>query len=209
MIVLYDIDTQKDFMNKDGALYVPGAEEIKPNLKKLTNYALENKIKIIGSSDRHFKDDEELKKFPPHCMDGTLGAERIEETRTRELRIENKYAPGKYRKENHIGELKDEYPRITIEKQTTDVFSNPHAEKVFETLGIKEVVVYGVTTEYCVKDAVLGMLERNIDVYLVEDAIKGIDEKASEEALEEMYSRGAIPVKTKEVIGDEDVSKNR
>ena len=28
-VILYDVDTQKDFMNSDGALYVPGAEKLK------------------------------------------------------------------------------------------------------------------------------------------------------------------------------------
>lgn len=201
--IFYDTDTQIDFFNEDGKLYIPGAKKIKPNLKKLTKYGLENNIKILGSADRHFLDDKELEEFPPHCMDGTLGAERIEETRTRELRVEYKYAPGKYRKKNYIGELKDEYPRITIEKQTTDVFSNPHTEKVLRELGVEGVAVYGGATDYCVKDAVLGMLDRDIDVYLIEDAMVGIDEMKSKNALEEMKSKGAVPITTKKVLGGE------
>lgn len=203
MIVFYDVDTQKDFMDEDGALPVPGAEKIKPVLKELTEYALKNNVLILGSSDRHFKDDEELKIFPPHCMDGTKGMKRIEETTTPEIKIEHKYAPGKFRiyKNYELYEaLRNPLPRITIEKQTTDVFSNPSAEKVFEMLNVEKSIVYGVATDYCVKDAVLGMLKRGIEVYLVLDAIKGIDEEATKKSLEEMSVSGAKFVKSDEIL---------
>ena len=88
--IFFDVDTQHDFMDKSGALYVNGAEEIKPNLQKLADYALERDIPIFGSSDRHygtvyFKDVEgELNKwggpFPDHCICDTAGAARIPET---------------------------------------------------------------------------------------------------------------------------------
>ena len=88
--IFYDVDTQNDFMNKNGALYVPNAENIKPNLENLTKYACEQGIPIFGSVDRHFGTREykerelELSKwggpFPDHCMDGTEGQRKIRET---------------------------------------------------------------------------------------------------------------------------------
>lgn len=206
MLVFYDVDTQNDFMEKNGTLYIPGSEEIKPVLKELTRYALRNNILILGSSDRHFQDDEELKTFPPHCMDGTWGMERIKETKTSELKIENKYAPGKFRSYT-VDELKNKLkknkaPRITIEKQSIDVFSNPYASKIFELLDVDGAIVYGVATEYCVKSAVMGMLELGIDVYLVRDGIRGMDKKASENSLREMYLSGA------KILNSDDILKN-
>ena len=74
--IFFNIDTQKDFMNKDGALYVPNAESIKDNLKKLTSFAVNNKIRIFNSMDTHYGDkkykyvETELKRnggmFPDH-----------------------------------------------------------------------------------------------------------------------------------------------
>ena len=55
--VFVDIDTQYDFISRDGALSVPGAEGIRRNLKTLTDYALKNGIKIIASADAHVTDD--------------------------------------------------------------------------------------------------------------------------------------------------------
>ena len=59
-IIFWNVDTQKDFMNPDGALYVEGAESIKPNLKKLTEFARENNIFVVNTADFHFPDDKEL-----------------------------------------------------------------------------------------------------------------------------------------------------
>ena len=205
MMVFYDVDTQIDFMEESGKLPVPGANKIRPNLKKLTDYALGEGILILGSSDRHFEDDEELETFPPHFMDGTLGQERIPETKTSEFVIENKYATGEFRTylDHHLDEVIDPpaFPRITIEKQKTDVFSNPYTEKLFEKLEVERAIVYGVATDYCIKDAVLGMIDRNVEVYLVEDAISGIDEKLTKESLEKMYNSGVKQIKTEEVLG--------
>ncbi len=183
--IFFDVDTQKDFMNKDGALYVPNAESIKPNLKKLTQFAVNNKIGIICSMDVHigteeYKDVEtELKRnggpFPDHCMEGTEGCTSIDETDSIALCI-----------------------TTYIDKQTYDVFSNPETKE--ELKGVEEAVVYGVATDYCVKAAVLGMLKMGIKVTVVEDAIMGVAEDTTKKALKEMKDKGAIFKKTYEIV---------
>ena len=54
-IIFWNVDTQKDFMNKDGKLYVQGAEEIKSNLKRLTNLAKAYNITVVNTGDYHNK----------------------------------------------------------------------------------------------------------------------------------------------------------
>lgn len=181
--IFFDVDTQKDFMNKDGKLYVQNAESIKPNLKKLTKFALDNKITVLASMDTHYGTDEykdietELKRnggiFPDHCMKGSEGQTSIDET-------------------------KGESNVVIIQKQAYDVFSSPETKIVLK--GIKEAVVYGVATDYCVKAAVLGMLKMNIKVTVVEDAIMGVDEKTTNDAIKEMKENGAVFKRTDEVI---------
>lgn len=88
--MFYDVDTQNDFMNADGNLYVPAAEGIKGNLEKLARYATDNDIPVIGSVDRHFGTEQYKEKetelsrwgglFPDHCMDGTYAQDKIKET---------------------------------------------------------------------------------------------------------------------------------
>ncbi len=60
MRVFWDVDTQGDFMHPDGALYVPGAEEIIPNLGRLTRHAHARGIRIVASADDHVRDHSEL-----------------------------------------------------------------------------------------------------------------------------------------------------
>ena len=196
MLVFCDVDTRKDFMNKDGAYYVTDAEEIKSSLKRLTQIAIKNKKLILKFADRHFDDDEELEKHPPHCMNRREGQKTIPETKTTETVFEHKIAMfGKYMTYEYneiitiIKNLKTN--SITFEKQAFDVFTNPVAEKVIEKLGVTKAIVYGVATEYCVKAAVLGLLKRDVEVYIVKDAIKGINEKDSQQAIQEMLSKGA------------------
>jgi len=183
-MIFYDVDTQHDFMDKNGALYVPGAEEIKPNLKKLTDYAKKHKIFIFGSLDEHFGDEEhkeeegELSKwggpFPDHCMINTKGSERIPET--------------------------SDPHKEDFTKTSYDVFTNLAAEMVLKTYEVKEAVVYGVATDYCVKAAVLGMQKRGIQCYVVEDAIAGVSPQTTADAIFDMKEAGATFVKTKDII---------
>ena len=82
--LFYDVDTQRDFMLPGGALHVPGSENILPALKHLTDLARRRKIRRICSTDRHFPGDRELARnggpWPDHCMDGTAGQRKVEET---------------------------------------------------------------------------------------------------------------------------------
>ena len=89
-LIFWDVDTQYDFMMELGNLYVPDAESIIPNLEKLTQYARTHSIPILGSVDEHTEENTELSAepdfqdtFPPHCIKGTLGQEKIDATKPR------------------------------------------------------------------------------------------------------------------------------
>lgn len=224
MRIFYDTDTQNDFMNKNGALYVPNAELIKANLCFLTNYALRKAIPIIGSVDNHFGTEEfkeregELAKyggpFPNHCMNKTFGQEKIIETKLMrtysraDLTEQATYLPNSkeylqyFQDELNLARVKNAAKALYFEKQSYDVFTNPAVEKFLQFAEVKEAVVYGVATDYCVKAAVLGMQQRGVQCYVVEDAIKGVFVETTTKALEEMISAGAKLVTTKQVLED-------
>ena len=194
--VFVDIDTQHDFISKDGALSVPGAEEIRGNLQALTDHALENGIKIIASADAHTPDDKEFEIFPPHCVQGTPGQKKIEETTVpNTLVIENTAS------ETQPHEALDKADGILLEKQTYDVFTNPNAAKVVKAADAEEHIVYGVATDYCVKAAALGLLKRGYKVIVVEDAIAAVEEMTGKEALALIKEKGAVFKKMGEIIG--------
>ncbi len=173
-LLFWNVDTQIDFIEPDGKLYAPGAEKLKPVLKKLTSFASENNIQVVNTADFHYSDSAELSDdpdfvntFPEHCMANTKGAEYIEETDP-----ENPIVFDWNREYFTLDGVKNTR-NIVIRKDAFDVFAgSPHTEKIVEILAPKTVVVYGVTTNVCVNDAVLGLVKRVGNVVVVEDAIK-------------------------------------
>src|SRR5436853_4235556 len=74
-------------MLPEGKLYVPGAEETAPAMARLVEAAREAGIVHVASADDHELTDPEISDspdfantFPPHCLRGTRGAEKVEET---------------------------------------------------------------------------------------------------------------------------------
>src|SRR5439155_1053023 len=87
-IVLWDVDTQRDFMLPEGKLYVPGAEETAPAMARLVGAVREAGVVHVASADDHELTDPEISDepdfqntYPPHCLRGTPGAEKIDETK--------------------------------------------------------------------------------------------------------------------------------
>ena len=191
--VLVDIDTQFDFMNPKGALYVPDAEGIIDNIKKLFVYAKEHKIKILSSIDAHKVDDPEFKLFPPHCVKGTPGNQKIEASTFKDnIVIQNV--------EQDITEPMLDHEQIIVEGQTFDIFESISTDEIVEKLDTQNYVVFGVATDYCVKAAVLGLLKRGYNVSLVMDAVKAITKEGEEKALKEMKDAGSAFTTTEDII---------
>ncbi len=190
--VFVDIDTQFDFMNPNGALYVPDAENIIDNIKRLFDYAKEHKIKILSSTDAHQVDDPEFKLFPPHCVKDTPGNQKIEASTCKDnIIIENV--------EQDITESMLDHEQIIIEGQTFDIFESINTDEIAKKLDAHNYAVFGVATDYCVKAAVLGLLKRGYNVSLVTDATKAITKEGEEKALKEMKDAGAVFTTTEEI----------
>lgn len=191
-LAFFDVDTQIDFMEADGKLYVPHAENIIPNLVRLMEYARERHIPVLSSADAHAPDDPEFKLWPPHCVAGTRGQQHIKETSL----------PGAMIVPMRSGPFVPPEkwpPQIILEKDVYATAANPNFEVILKVLGPRRYVVFGVATEYCVRADVLALRERNIPVELVVDAIKAISEEDGRRALEEMANTGAKFVTTADV----------
>ncbi len=187
-----DVDTQVDFIEPSGKLHARGAERIKPNLARLVAAARDAKIPLVSSVDAHVPGDAEFAQYPPHCLRGTKGQEKIAETRTgREVFVTSDPSPA-------LPDPRREH--VVLEKQVFPVFGNANAEKILERTLADTFYVFGVVTEVCVKAAVLGLLERGYAVKVVEDAIWPIEEKAGEAAKKELAAKGALFVKTADAI---------
>ena len=183
-LVFVDVDTQRDFLDPGGALFIAGSQAIRPNLARLTEFACLQAIPIIATACDHSPDDEEFQSFPPHCLSGTSGQSRIDETAGDGLIL----AVG----ETYKGQTP---PRLTLSKSKYDVFDRPDAESVFKAYsqrGQAVFVVYGVATDYCVKKVVEGLLGRGHRVALVADAIRAVEPLNEPDVLTEFVRLGAV-----------------
>lgn len=206
-VLFWDVDTQFDFMSPQGKLYVPGAEDLEENLQTLSNLARENRIPIVASADDHLVSDPEISDqpdfkttYPPHCLSGSEGAEKIEVTRLEKPFIvgHEPLDPTEIEKA-----LAQEPLRVLILKRTTNVFSNPNVEAILERLDPQRVVVYGVALDVCNRRAVEGLWSRGYkNLAVVVDATKAIDPVLAEELLESWRDRGIEMVTTRQVVDE-------
>jgi len=197
--IFWDVDTQADFMLPDGKLYVPGAEKLIPNLSRLTDAARQGRVFLVGHGCAHAPDDPEFARFPPHCVRGTPGAEIIPQTRAENAML----IPNRAGAE--IPEDLSSFQQVILEKQTLDIFDNPNTEIVLERIGKftdadAEIFVFGVVTEFCVRLAARGLLDRGRRVELVGDAIETLNPEDGRAAIAELISRGARLVTTNEAL---------
>jgi len=208
-LLFWDVDTQVDFMRADGKLYVPDSESIIGNLAALTEAARRHRLPLVASADDHEPGDPELSDdpdfrdtYPPHCLRGTPGVERIPETRHPEA-VEIGHRP--LSQEEIARRIAGERPVVLIHKKRFDVFTNPNAEKLVRALDPERIVVYGVALDVCDRYAIEGLLGRGYgNVELVTDAAKPIHEEDGARLLADWQKRGVRLVTTRQVLEELD-----
>jgi nicotinamidase/pyrazinamidase len=184
--IFWEVDVQADFMLPGGKLYVPGAEKLLPNIRRLTDAARQGKVFLVSHGCFHTPDDPEFQTFPPHCVKGTAGAELVPEA------LADKIARVPNDPEAKLPEDLTKYQQILLEKQTLNIFESRHAVELVQRLGNQaEFVVFGVVTEYCVSFAAKGLLERGRRVAVVRDAIETIKPEDGQKTIAELGRLGA------------------
>lgn len=204
--LFWDVDTQVDFMLPEGKLYVPGSVEIVDALRRLTDHAHAQGIRIIASADDHVPGHRELsdtpdwvETFPEHCMRGTPGQRKIAETALRHPLIldPSPRDPGELAEtvRAHDGD-------ILFLKHWFDVFTNPNVLPVVDALAPAQIVLYGVALDVCDRYAIEGLLTHRpgILLTLVTDAARAIDASRAEGLLADWQSRGVTLTTTDEVL---------
>jgi nicotinamidase/pyrazinamidase len=194
-LVFWEVDVQADFMLPGGKLYVPGAEKLLPNIRRLTDAARQGRVFLVSHGCYHTPDDPEFTTFPPHCIKGTPGASLVPEALTeRVLSVPN----------DPTTTLPDDlspYQQILLEKQTLDIFKSAHADELVERLGPDvEFVVFGVVTEYCVGLAAKGLLHRGRRVSIVRDAIETLKSEDGKRTIAELQELGATLISTEQAL---------
>jgi len=196
-MIFFDVDTQRDFMESMGALYVPDAEAIRSNVERLLRAAGDHKVTTVSSSCAHEPDDPEFEVFPPHCIEGAPGAERVFSD-----------LPALPRLEIAVDAATDPRAQIqpathyVVKKKVFDLFSNQWLEGLRRRGDFKgeSCAVFGVATDYCVRACALGLAEAGAHVLLVEDAIRGVTDETISRTIDEMRAAGVEFTTTDEVL---------
>ena len=207
-LLFWDVDTQHDFIHPDGKLYVPMANQIVPNLKRLTDHAHAHGIRIVASADDHVPEHEEIssdpdfeKTYPPHCMRGTPGQRKIPETALRSpLLVE----PSALDPVELVRRVREHGGDILFHKHFFDVFTNPNVDTVLEVLDPEEILLYGVALDVCNRYAIDGLLMRRprTRLRLVTDATRPIDVRKGRSLLEHWRGRGVELIRTDDALGE-------
>jgi nicotinamidase/pyrazinamidase len=166
------VDMQRDFM-PGGALPVPEGDRIIPRCNEYIRKFMERGALIVATRDWHPPNHISFKDrggpWPPHCVQGTEGAEFVVELPADAIFISKATEP---------------------DKEAYSGFEGTDLAEILRKNGVKRVYVCGVATEYCVRATALDALKNGFETYLLADAVKGIRREDEERALREMERAG-------------------
>jgi len=158
------VDMLNDFVLPDGALSVGEVGPlIVPALAEHIREARAEGTPVIYLCDRHRPDDAEFADFPPHCIQGTSGADIVKE-------------------------LVPQPGDIVVPKRRYSGFFGTDLHMTLRELGITDVILTGVCTNICVlyTAADARMLGFNVEVFT--DSVASFDNEAHKWALKELQN---------------------
>ena len=188
--VLLVVDFQNDFC-PGGALGVKEADKLVPKINKYIGLFEEHDLPVLLTRDWHPARTKHFKAYggiwPRHCVMRTKGA---------------RFHPG----------LQIPSRKIILSKgmdPQADGYSAFDAEDknglplllLLEKLKVENVFLCGLATDYCVKSSVLDKRSGEFRIFVLEDAVKGVNLKARDSmlAINEMKKKGAEMVDLKRV----------
>ncbi len=189
------VDVQNDFC-PGGALAVAEGDKVVAPLNRLIDQFLQRGEPVFKTRDWHPARTQHFADFggtwPVHCVQNTRGAE---------------FHP----------ELVDDIHIRTVSKGLGDEdsysgFDGTDLALQLRRLGVEELWVGGLATDYCVKNTVLDGLKEGFSVKAIEDAMRPVDVNPGdgERALEEMRAAGAEIVNSVDAeSGDGDPDSHR
>jgi nicotinamidase/pyrazinamidase len=172
------VDIQNDFC-PGGALAVAEGDAI----VELVNRLIPAFQLVISTQDWHPADHisfaEQGGPWPPHCVQGTVGAQL-------HSALDQEDISYYFRKASSPD--KDAYSEF---EGTDD--KGRMLDEVLRVHNVKRIYVVGLATDYCVKATALDGLNHGYDVYVVTDAVRAVNVAPGdgEKALEELAQAGA------------------
>src|SRR5829696_6291426 len=168
------VDFQNDF-TPGGALAVPHGDEIAGRISELLDSGRFDLV--VATRDWHPADHGSFAEhggvWPPHCVQGTLGAELHE---------------GLDRARVDVIVDKGQDPQT----EGYSGFQATELEQVLRDAGVDRLTVVGLATDYCVRHTALDALRAGFDVTVDKAGVRGIDAEAgdADRALDEVREAG-------------------
>jgi len=181
------VDIQNDFC-PGGALAVSEGDQIVP----IVNQLIQEFPLVISTQDWHPENHISFKQrggpWPPHCVQGTQGAQLHPELKTDTISYY-------FRKASSPD--KDDYSEFAGKDE-----QGRSLDEVLKSHDVKSLYVVGLATDYCVLETVLDGLKYGYEVYAVIDAMRAVnvDPGDGERALRKMAYNGAHLVTSDEVL---------
>src|SRR6185503_6635110 len=181
------VDIQNDFC-PGGALAVNEGDQIVPIVNRLmSRFPL-----VISTQDWHPPDHVSFRErggpWPPHCVQGTRGAELHPDLKTDTIAHYFRKASSPDTDDYSEFAGKDDRGRTL--------------DQVLRDHGTRKLYVVGLATDYCVLETVLDGLKLGYEVFAVRDAMRAVNVNSAdgEQALKKMSDSGATLVTSDEVL---------
>lgn len=155
------IDMLNDFIKEGAPLEVQNARCIVRNIKRRLVKARRVGMPVLYCCDRHEPEDKEFEKWPPHAIEGTEGAEVIEE-------------------------LKPIKGEPVVAKKTLSAFYRTNLEEVLQGLGVKHIILTGVVTNICVLYTAVDAYMRGYEITVPENCVAGLNKRDHNFALRQI-----------------------
>lgn len=183
------VDVQNDFARPEGALYVPGAEEVVPLVNREVALAAAAGALVVYTQDwhpphtPHFETDGGI--WPVHCVQQSWGA-ALDPSLTVKGPVVRKGTGGA-----------DGYSGFSVRDPASGAVQDTELEAMLRERHIRQVIVAGLATDYCVKETALDAVARGFATTVLGDLIRAVDLQPGdgERALQQMREAGVETVR--------------
>jgi nicotinamidase/pyrazinamidase len=193
MRALFIIDVQNDF-TEGGALGVDGGAALAAGVTRYLRehpsrygavFASRDWHDATGDNGGHFAEhavSDFVHTWPRHCVAGTHGAEYHASLDTSLITVPVRKGQGR--------------PAYSIFEGVTD--DGETVPQKLDELGVSDIDVVGIATDYCVRASALDALGTHRAVRVLTDLVAGVAPESSAAALTELKNAGATVVASRE-----------
>jgi nicotinamidase/pyrazinamidase len=158
-------DMINDFIDPNGALYVPPSRDIIPFVIKKAEETRSQGGVVIFVCDAHAPEDREFDQFGTHAVRGSWGSEIIPEI---------SFLPEDYR----------------VNKTRYSALFNTDLKEILEQESVSDTIMSGVCTSICVMFTAIDLLDRGLACRVYRDGVADFDPESHAFALKHMEKLG-------------------